>query len=149
MICVAALNPQGDGNWRWPELFWGTPGTPGDPVTLRAGRCSACDGLSFPVLRCCSWCGERNVEARPLPSKAIIVATTSVLHPVPGGEISPPYVVALARLQGTDLEILGVTDCQVDERPLPGHIVDVVVVEPFSTPGLMHYAFSTSQDNDS
>lgn len=128
--------------WRWPELIWpadrDTARALGDPVHLRGGRCAECEQCSFPFGASCDWCGAPVSEYR-LPGEGAVAGHTEVMVGVPGSAIAAPYRVALVRLAGVGLDVLGPAQ---PGRPLAvDQPVRVITTQPFDT-GELHYAFA-------
>jgi uncharacterized OB-fold protein len=79
---------------------------PGAPIRLAAAGCDSCGRSSFPPACSCTWCGAATSNEVPLGA-ATSVTSTAVLHPTPGAVVEVPYVVALARFDSANLDVLG------------------------------------------
>jgi len=65
---------------------------------LAAGRCPACGRSHLPARAACPWCGHTTVDPDPRTAGTVVAATTTIL-PVPGGE-GPFHTVVLVDLGG-------------------------------------------------
>lgn len=134
----------GIAGWLAEELIWPEDrdgARIGLPIRLLAGRCGECGRCSFPSTGMCTWCGAAT-QALSVGASGCVVATTAVLHKTPGSDIEVPYLVALARFEDVELDILGrLTDSVGDIEP--GRSVVVVADSPFPD-GQLHYGYSVN-----
>jgi uncharacterized OB-fold protein len=69
-----------------------------DPPALLGGRCSACDGLSFPRERFCAYCGAEEPAPSPLSTRGTIYSWTIVRFAPPGYTGEVPFAVGIVEL---------------------------------------------------
>ncbi|MEU8698602.1 OB-fold domain-containing protein [Streptomyces sp. NPDC048680] len=79
-------------------------------VTLRASRCPSCDTVSFPSRERCVRC---YTLAKPmdLPGRGVVASHCTATFPIAGAQ--PPVTIAQVRMDGCDVEVLGVGTSEV------------------------------------
>jgi uncharacterized OB-fold protein len=69
-----------------------------DAPCLLAGRCAACEQLSFPAAAGCPHCGETDLTLAPLARRGMIFSFTIVRFCPPGYAGPVPYAVGVVEL---------------------------------------------------